>query len=336
MVCEVLCTVAMSKSALSQQLFAISQAGLSRKHAWLAYRAAMHVGGAECGSSSSASELLFEVDAEVDARLRYVRPHLAALVDGVPPSGAARRRRNAALHWSPDSSRLGGAGHGGGGKHFNMAADDVRDELATLTEAFSMLATRVASLENVHAADDHHVDAHVPTHIEEIVIVPDVLQELRHLHIHAGLDHDDVDSVSFASKAVVDVETDVNDAAESHALEPDVAAVAAVDKATVRELSAVFERALLTYKNVQRSVVDAPADHRHHIGDPEPAFDDIAVSASDVAGTDAFVAELDQHDVDSVSFAPKAMVDDDAPSLFEKRPFFERPLVEMRCPPPRR
>ena len=119
-------------------------------------------------------------------------------------------------------------------------------------------------------------------------------------------------------------------------LEPDVAAVAAVDKATVRELSAAFERALLTYKNVQRSVVDAPADHRHHIGDPEPAFDDIAVSASDVAETVALVAELDQHDVDSVSFAPKAMVDDDAPSLFEKRPFFERPLVEMRCPPPRR
>ena len=81
--------------------------------------------------------------------------------------------------------------------------------------------------------------------------------------------------------------------------------------------------------------------------------------------TDALEAEPVHDDVDSVFFALKAVVDDDAASkasevevfihdavtcslgggvdvsmlpqpLFKKRVFFDRPLSEMSCPPPRR
>lgn len=124
---------------MTEQLDAIHSSCLSGKARKKALWMALHR-SCDIGSCSS-------VDDEVEDRLGYVQPHLQAIVEGRPPSGAQKKKRSLALHLACDGSRLDG--HQPPVEHVSIEPNDSLTVVCfgAPEEALQHFASRLAALE---------------------------------------------------------------------------------------------------------------------------------------------------------------------------------------------
>ena len=83
-----------------EQLKAIDEAKLSKRNAWIAYRALLQPDWQQPSSDDG-------IEMELNLRQDISRPHLRAVLCGKQPSGSQRQRRNNAWHMKADGTRLG-------------------------------------------------------------------------------------------------------------------------------------------------------------------------------------------------------------------------------------
>ena len=85
---------------------------------------------------------------EADLRLEAVRPHLQQLLQGKQPSGAQRKKRNAALHVATGGGRLGHGGDSGGSTSCSHGSDCAADEASSPCQHFD-----ISSVDGVEFVD---------------------------------------------------------------------------------------------------------------------------------------------------------------------------------------